>query len=34
MDIEHFKRVNDESGHPLGDSVLKELATRLKSVAR
>lgn len=34
MDIDHFKRVNDEHGHQAGDDVLKEVAMRLKSVAR
>lgn len=34
VDVDHFKSVNDEYGHPGGDRVLFEVASRLESVVR
>lgn len=34
VDVDHFKRINDRFGHPIGDRVLRDIAERATSAIR
>jgi len=34
IDLDHFKPVNDQHGHPVGDQVLQQFAARIRNAVR